>query len=235
MPPSAVLAARPAMLRPPPRRGAAFALIVVMHALVLWGVANLEPVRSAMRAATPVLVTLIATPATPPPAPPRPVASPRTTPAPSLTRHPSLPAEPTPEAPPTEVVALPAPAPVTTIVAAPPAPPPPAAAVVAPPAPSAPATPRTVALGTVAYRIAPAPAYPPPSRRAREEGEVHVRALVDADGTPRELEIVRGSGHARLDEAALAAVRAARFRAYLEHGVALPFRVVIPIVFELAT
>ena len=62
----------------------------------------------------------------------------------------------------------------------------------------------------------------------------HARlAPVRARLRARDAEIVRSSGHARLDEAALATVRATRFRPYIENGVALPFRVVMPLVFEL--
>jgi protein TonB len=62
---------------------------------------------------------------------------------------------------------------------------------------------------------------------------VHVRVLVDARGAPQQMVLLRPSGFARLDEAALATVRATRFKPYTENGVALPFWVVMPLIFEL--
>lgn len=55
------------------------------------------------------------------------------------------------------------------------------------------------------------PAYPPQSRRAGEEGTVQLRILVDERGVPREVQVVKGSGFTRLDEAAREAVRKWRF------------------------
>ena len=128
------------------------------------------------------------------------------------------------------------PEPSITVAAAPPSPPETPVVLSAAPAAVAPATapaPRNVSIGMVAYRTAPVLIYPPAARRAREEGRVHVRVLVDAEGLPRETEILHSSGFARLDESALATVRATRFRPYSENGVAMPFRVVMPLVFEL--
>ena len=74
-------------------------------------------------------------------------------------------------------------------------------------------------------------------RRAKkylqEQGRVDVRLLVDARGLPQQAQVARSSGHARLDEAALAAVRATRFKPYTENGMPQPFWVVMPLVFEL--
>jgi periplasmic protein TonB len=55
------------------------------------------------------------------------------------------------------------------------------------------------------------PIYPSASRRAGEEGTVRLRVLVDENGRPREVNVSKGSGFARLDEAAIAAVRKWRF------------------------
>jgi len=55
------------------------------------------------------------------------------------------------------------------------------------------------------------PTYPPSSRRAGEEGTVRLRILVDERGQPREVEVMKGSGFARLDQAAIDAVRKWRF------------------------
>ena len=55
------------------------------------------------------------------------------------------------------------------------------------------------------------PTYPPSARRAGEEGSVQLRILVDERGLPGEVQIVKSSGFARLDQAAIDAVRRWRF------------------------
>lgn len=57
----------------------------------------------------------------------------------------------------------------------------------------------------------PAPAYPRASRQLREQGEVLIAVYVNAEGKPEKVELRRGSGHERLDQAALEAVRRWRF------------------------
>ena len=83
----------------------------------------------------------------------------------------------------------------------------------APAAPTAPALPAQrapLALGSelsVVCHHRPAPAYPPLSRRLEETGEVLLRVELGEDGSVAAARIERGSGHQRLDDAALAAVR----------------------------
>ncbi len=93
--------------------------------------------------------------------------------------------------------------------------------------------PRVVSIRAVTYRSPPVLHYPAAARRAHEEGRVDVRVLVDATGAPLDIDLLRSSGYPRLDESALATVRATRFHPYTENGVAMPFRVVMPLVFEL--
>jgi len=50
------------------------------------------------------------------------------------------------------------------------------------------------------------PAYPPQSRRLREQGEVTLRVELDEDGQVRAATVVRSSGSVRLDESAHDAV-----------------------------
>ena len=83
------------------------------------------------------------------------------------------------------------------------------------------------------YLEPPAPVYPSFSRRAGEAGRVVVRVLIDVQGQPRQLVLQQSSGHARLDDSAVSAVRAARFRPYTEDGVAQAVWVLVPIVFSL--
>jgi protein TonB len=47
------------------------------------------------------------------------------------------------------------------------------------------------------------PEYPPASRRAGEAGTVTLQALVQADGRPSEVKVVKSSGFEKLDEAAV--------------------------------
>ena len=85
----------------------------------------------------------------------------------------------------------------------------------------------------VGYLVPPAPHYPPASRRLREEGEVLVRVLIDVDGRPSEIDVLRSSGHVRLDDAAIEAVRAALFRPYVADGRARAAYVRVPVEFAL--
>jgi protein TonB len=57
------------------------------------------------------------------------------------------------------------------------------------------------------------PAYPAISRRMGEEGQVQLRVLVDESGKPKDVQVIKGSGFDRLDQAAKDAVRQWRFKA----------------------
>ncbi|MDR1934436.1 MAG: energy transducer TonB [Candidatus Accumulibacter sp.] len=61
------------------------------------------------------------------------------------------------------------------------------------------------------YLSNPPPAYPPASVRRQEEGTVILKVRVTADGRADELSVDQGSGFARLDQAAVDAVRHWRF------------------------
>jgi protein TonB len=110
---------------------------------------------------------------------------------------------------------------------------PPAGPVTPAPSPARTPEPRTLSIGVVSYLMPPRLEYPPGARRAQEEGRVQVRVLVDAAGLPQTVELRQGSGHARLDDAALATARATRFRPHTEDGVPKPFWVLMPFVFQL--
>jgi protein TonB len=73
----------------------------------------------------------------------------------------------------------------------------------------------TTASGAVAQDLKTSnrvePAYPPAARRAGEEGTVRLKVLVDEKGRPRDVAVATSSGFARLDEAAMQAVRKWRF------------------------
>lgn len=115
--------------------------------------------------------------------------------------------------------------PVVAVPAAPAAPP-------ASPAPPPP-TPKTIPATAVQYLDPPAPVYPAASLRLGESGRVLVRVEIDKNGRVLQLQLARSSGSRRLDDAALASVRAARFEPYTENGEPLLVWTTVPIVFEL--
>ncbi len=79
----------------------------------------------------------------------------------------------------------------------------------------------------------PKPPYPLAARRQGAEGRVVLRAQVLEDGRCTEVHIVRGSGHALLDESALATVRRWRFVPATRAGKAVRSWVEVPIHFRL--
>jgi protein TonB len=90
-------------------------------------------------------------------------------------------------------------------------------------------------LSDVSYLKPPVPRYPSESRRAREQGLVLLRVLIDESGHVCRVNVYRSSGHPRLDEAARDAVEHALFKPYFEGGVARAAFAVVPIEFSLHT
>lgn len=165
-------------------------------------------------------------PPKPPPPRPRPVPA-VTAPPPVLAAAPdSRPAisgfavAPQPPAPPREVPAI-----VTTAPTAQPV-------VAAPPPPTEP-PPVTAARFDADYLNNPPPVYPAISRRMREEGQVLLLVHVSSEGSALAVHVRQGSGFARLDEAALAAVKQWRFVPARRGQQAIASMVVVPIVFTL--
>lgn len=213
---------------PPALRRSAVAAILALHGVAAWGLLQVDAVREAVGEAVPLFVDLIAPPAPEPPTPPEPPAPP---PRP-------LPKTPPPPAPLIAAAPSPAPAPPAFVVPEPLreiAPPEPVivAAEPAPTAPPPPAPARELPASAIQYLEPPAPAYPRASRRLGESGLVIVRVFVDADGLPRQLQVVQSSGFVRLDEAALDGVRRARFKPPTENGRPTAGWARIPIPFEL--
>jgi protein TonB len=202
-----------------------FALIVAVHALVLYGVYSgllHRVVQSAMPAE--VFVSFVAEPTPPPPpvtqaTPPAEVA---------ILAPPSITV-------PTTVIAI-APAEPAASVAAPvaaeagQASPAVGAAAAAPP-PAPPAEPRTVA--SVEYLKPPQPDYPVLSRRMGEQGKVVLRVLVGANGLPEQVLVQSSSGFQRLDEAGRQAALRAQFKPNFEDGRPVAVYVTIPLNFQL--
>lgn len=189
---------------------------VALHAAVLAALLTYAPARSALLAATPIMVDWIAAPneeAPPEPPKPRPAV-----------KRPPLPFEPPPviaaqpETPTPAPHAIPAPLPEPEPVAAAPAP---APIAVIPP------------IFNAAYLDNPAPQYPPLSRRAREQGRVVLHVLVNPAGRADEVEIRTSSGYARLDDTARETVRRWKFLPAKRGSEPVAGWVLIPISFRL--
>lgn len=232
-------------------------VVVAVHLAAAWALLQPDSLRMPVVERMPLFVDWIAAPAPVPtpvskPEPPRsPAVTARTAaapPAPAPVRMPAPPRGPAAlplvaavDAPQPARVAVPpaaeSPSPVPAVEALPAAAAPTAPAVspapVAAPAPAPAPQPRTVSATAVQYLVPPAPEYPAASSRLRETGTVVVQVLIGEDGTARELRVMRSSGHPRLDAAALAAMRKARFRPYTEEGRALAVWAPAPIEFEL--
>jgi protein TonB len=210
-------------------------IAVALHVVIVLVALQFEPVSSAMRAATPVMVRLIA-PAPEPskreteqskPHPvkarvrqPTPAAKPpvmtAVTQAPSSFVAPPVALAPLPSV---EAMALPA------VSAAPAAP-----TVAAPPAPPAPVVPPSF---NADYLDNPAPAYPPLSRRMGEEGKVVLRVFVNEQGLPMQVQLRISSGFSRLDRAALETVRLWKFVPARRGDAPVGAWVLVPISFSL--
>lgn len=77
------------------------------------------------------------------------------------------------------------------------------------------------------------PLYPVEARHFGQQGRVLVKALVDAQGRPVQVELKESSGHPLLDQAAQDAVRLWSFTPGTRHGVAEAMWMVVPLHFSL--
>lgn len=208
-----------------PRRSKRLLLPVLgLHAAMAWGLVQMGVVPLPKRPA-PVEVKLLS------------VAPPKASP-PQAVRTPVVPQFQPLTVPPVEVPNIQvAPSPVAaTATETPPSRPVTIAASPAP-APVVPAAvhagPREVSASAVQYLQAPPIAVPAMSRRLGEKGTVVLRVLVDRDGLPRHITLHQSSGFSRLDEQALQAMRAARFKPHAENGEPVEMLVLTPIQYEL--
>ena len=157
-------------------------------------------------------------PAPPPPAEPLPPVPTRIRPR-IVAPPPLVAVPPPPAAPPVETVPTPSP-PVAVVEAPQPAP--------------APVT-RTIAIDDFSMSMISAdpPHYPIESRRKREQGTVALMLLVGTDGRVASVSVQQSSGFARLDAAALSAVRRWRWSPRKVDGVAVQVRGIVSIPFVL--
>lgn len=131
-------------------------------------------------------------------------------------------------APAVQIDLAPPPAPAAiTVVAAPPAPPLPA------PVAPAPQGDAPIEVARADYLEPVRPVYPAAARRARAQGTVMVRTLVDHHGRPRDVRVHESSGFSALDRAACDAVMKALFKPYRHNGVPRSMVVIVPIEFSL--
>lgn len=203
--------------------------IAALHVGAGWGLLQIPAVREAVADAAPIFVDYIAPPPPPvaapvPPPPAPPVQRTPPPPAPLLTSKPSPAPAPFVAPPPPEVIPAPAP-PAPAVVEAPPAPP-------APPAP-APAPAAPVRVEQVTYLFKPTLEYPARAQQLGETGRVVVRVIVDVNGLPRSVTIEKSSGYSRLNQAALAATRNARFKPHTVNGHPVEVESLIPFDFTL--
>jgi len=212
-----------------PRR-AALAASVALHALAIAAILSHPSARSAIAAAVPIMVSLIAA------APP--AAGPKIPPKPLPVRPRIEPTQPKPIDPPPLVTApsaspaqfvAPAPAPVRALPPVDAAPRPAISAAAPVAVPPALVLPRFDA----AYLQNPPPAYPALARRLGEQGRVLLRVLVTAEGMADRVELKASSGTDRLDRAALDAVKRWRFVPARQGEQAVSAWVVVPISFSL--
>ena len=202
------------------RRRVVIATMIVVHGVAVLGLLNASRLRDVVVDAKPIFLAVVDTPA--PAAPPK-----------------SLPPPPTVKAPPPPLLQMPliapepstAPSPLVAQAVVPP--PAPVAETPPAPTPAAPVAPRTIPPSGVQFLVPPAPVYSRISYKMHESGRAVVRVFIDATGTPRNVQLVTSTGFARLDDSALTAVRNARFKPYLENGVAVEGWASVPIDFEL--
>jgi protein TonB len=190
--------------RLPLDRLAGLSFVLALHAVAFYGLWQHRLIPSPLEAAT-LFVNFIAPPAPekkeepkrPPPPKPKPIEKPQPR---------QIVAE-TPVVAPTDYVAPP-----------PPPLPAPAPVIEAPPMPL-PAGPMAMSAElSLACPERSAPAYPAQSRRFGETGVVVLRVELDETGRVAVARVSSSSGHARLDEAALGAVRTWRCTPALRNG-----------------
>ena len=206
--------------------------ILALHGAAFWALLQVEAVRQVVQQVAPIFVSLIV------PAEPLPMPKPVLPPPKPLPKMQPL-QKPAP-APLIAAPLAPTPAPEAFIVPIDPVPPTPPTAVAAPAAvaeaapPPPPSAPRQLPDSAVQFLQLPEVLYPRASQRQGEAGLVIVRAYVGTGGgAPHSVQLEKSSGHARLDQAALAAVHKARFKPYAEKGQPVEGWALVPIRFEL--
>ena len=196
----------------PAQRRAVAGLLVLGHGLVGWGLLQDRLERGPSPEPQPLKVAIVPA-AAPAPREPEPTARPLPSFQPPLLQLPM---------PEVQLAQAPVPAPPAMPVA------------LAEPAAAAPApAERLLPAAAVQYLEPPVLVYPRASRRAGEAGRVLLRVFIDEQGLPRQVQVNRSSGFARLDEAAIEALRKARFKPCVAEGQPVAGWALVPLTFEL--
>ena len=211
---TAVVAPR---LAPAPR-AATFATVALAHAVLAAAILLVPSVRERIVAAQPLLVEYRGE-ARAEPAPPKELPGPRmrdpieiALPVPPIAIAPDVAIQPPASHAPS--ISLPAAAPIRIAEATP---------AIEPPR------------FDMSYLNNPAPAYPPVSRRLKEQGRVLLRVFVSASGSAEDVEVRASSGSDRLDRAAIDAVRHWRFAPARRGNETIAAWAIVPILFQLDT
>lgn len=77
------------------------------------------------------------------------------------------------------------------------------------------------------------PSYPARSRRLQETGVVRVKMLITVEGLPTQIQVVKSSGHERLDQAALEGAACFRFEPGRVNGIPTALWYEVPVRFIL--
>lgn len=190
--------------------------------------------------AAPIPATAAAPPIPPIAAAPPPVAAPAPSPEIAPAVAPSTPPVPPPVPRRPAVARAAAPRHAAPVEAAPPIAAAPVVAAPAPQAPAlqAPAAPAPAAISSqwqsaLASWVRSRTRYPDEARLSREQGGVLVRFTVRRDGAVMDTEVVHGSGHATLDQAAATMFRSARLPPFPPEMVQAAVTVTVPVRYRL--
>jgi TonB family protein len=78
-----------------------------------------------------------------------------------------------------------------------------------------------------------APYYPPEAIHLRHEGTTLVHISVDAQGVLHDVTVLKSSGYAELDQAALTAVNQWKYQPAVDHGMAVDSEMQVPVTFKI--
>jgi protein TonB len=204
--------------------------VIALHLVLLAALLTYGPAREAMVKIIPVTINMATPqadrPATRPKNEPRPATKPaEQRPKPAPAPSPILSAQNSPAV----AEAPPAPVPATSPASSPSSAAAPAAPIAAAAASPGPLTPPS----HPAYLNNPKPVYPKASLDLGEEGRVLLDVQVSASGAVDQVSVRTSSGHARLDQAAVRAVRQWKFIPGRRGGEAVAAPVQVPINFNL--
>lgn len=184
--------------RDPTKHLVGLTIVILLHIFIVYALVT-GLARKVVDVIKKPIETKIVEEAKPPPPPPE--APP---PPPKLTTPPP-PFIPPPEV---QITVTPPPAAITVVTNTAP---PPVANIAPQPPPTQHVPVRTAPVVDAAHNCA-RPEYPPAALRAEETGTTTVRFLIDTDGRAIQSQVVRSSGHKRLDEAARQALSLCQFK-----------------------